>query len=807
MRKPILLGIAAIFFVSAACTTSSNPLKLLAGATVTPDLPYLPFTPEAPVTPQPTPTPLPIVRIQEADKALFSGDFDLALSQYQTAFNQATDDETRAGALYGQGLTYFENDDWKKSSQVLQKIISDFSDSPRAASASFLLGEISTIQEQPAAAAEHFARYLNRRSGILDAYVQGKRGDALAESGKPIEAINAYLAAEADPGLNASPIPIDLKIAKALRASGDNENTIRQLQTIYDNPASNEYDKAQANLLLGQIYLEMGESGQAYARFQDSVNNFPQAFDSFSALSALVDAGQPVNELRRGTIDYNLQKYALAVDAFNRYLKSADKPEASALYLKALSLREMEQYDEAFREFDAVIQNHAGTEYFLKAWKEKAYTQWAYLDRFQEAADTMLGFVRLYPADSNAPDFLFESARIYERGEMLQQAADTWERILNEYPNYIDSYRAIYLTGITYYRMGDYSGAQNRFQRSLVLSVSPGDQAAASFWVGKTQQMLGDASSARTSWETTAQLDPTGYYSERAKLILTEQEPLSASPSFDLGYDLARERQEAVNWMIKTFSLPPETDLSSPGNLSADLHFQRAHEFHELGLYSEASREMSLLVKAHESNPVELFLLLNPLVDLGLNRTAIITSRQILDMAQLDDAGTLKAPAYFNHIRFGVYFREEVLQAAQNENIHPFVLFSVLRQESLFEGFVESTAGARGVMQIMPATGQEIASNMGWPPNYKEDDLYRPMISIRLGARYLARQREYFGGNMMAALAAYNAGPGNAEIWFNLAKQDSDLFLEIIRYEETRNYLTQISEFNGIYSRLYERMP
>jgi soluble lytic murein transglycosylase len=807
MRKQILLGIAVIFLVTVACTTSSNPLKLLAGATETPELPTFPPPPEATVTSQPTPTPLPIVRIQEADNALFGGDFDLALSQYQTAFDQATDDETRAGALYGQGLTYFKNDDWKKSALVLQRILAEFSDSPRAASASFLLGEISVQLEKPAEAADHFSRYLNRRPGVLDSYVQEKRGDALAQSGNNIEAINAYLAAEADSGLNKSPIPIDLKIAKALRASGDKENTIRQLQTIYDNPASNEYDKAQANLLLGQIYLEMNEPEQAYARFQDSVKNFPQAYDTFSALSSLVDAGQPVNELQRGTIDYNMQKYALAVDAFNRYLKTTDKPDASALYLKALCLREMKQYEEAFQEFDAVIKDHAGTEYFLKAWREKAYTQWAYLDRFQEAADTMQGFVRLYPADSNAPDFLFESARIYERGEMLQLAADTWERILNEYPNYVDSYRAIFLSGITHYRMSDYPGAQNRFQRSLVLAVSPGDQAASSFWVGKAQQKLGDSTASRTSMETASQLDPTGYYSVRAKLILTEQEPLTASPSFDLGYDLSREREEAVNWMIKTFNLPLETDLSSPGNLSADLHYQRAQEFHELGLYSETSREINLLVTAHENDPAALFRLLDPLVELGLNRTAITTSRQILDLAKLDDAGTLKAPAYFNHIRFGAYFREEVLQAAQNENIHPFVLFSILRQESLFEGFVESSAGARGIMQIMPATGREIAGQMGWPPNFKDDDLYRPMISIRLGARYLARQRDYFNGNLVAALAAYNAGPGNTEIWFNLANGDTDLFLETIRYEETRRYLMQISEFTGIYSRLYERMP
>jgi soluble lytic murein transglycosylase len=419
----------------------------------------------------------------------------------------------------------------------------------------------------------------------------------------------------------------------------------------------------------------------------------------------------------------------------------------------------------------------------------------------------MLAYVRLYPADSNAPDFLFEAARIYERGKNLQAAGDTWERILNEYPNYSGSYGAIYQAGIASYRMGNYSAALNRFQRSLVLAVTSDAQAASSFWIGKSQNSMGDPNSARVSWETAVQLDPTGYYSERARLILTNQAPLSASNSFDLGYDLTRERQEAVNWMISTFNLPPETDFSSPGPISAESNYQRALEFHRLGMYSQTSREMNALLAANQSNPVELFRLLDPLLELGLNRSAIVTSRQILDLVQLSDAQTLNTPVYFNHIRFGSYFREDVLQAAQNEGIHPFILFSAIRQESLFEGFVESSAGARGVMQIMPATGQEISSQFGWPPNYKADDLYRPMVSIRLGARYLARQRDYFGGDMVAALAAYNAGPGNASIWYNLANGDPDLFLEIIRFEETRRYLRQISEFTAIYSRIYERMP
>lgn len=806
MKKQICIGIALLGLAITACKTSSNPFKALAGPTETPFI--LPTSSPAPTaTPLPTPTPQPIVRLHDADNLIFRGDYDQALTVFQTAYYDASDDETRAAALYGQGLTNFKNDNWPAASQALVELTTNYSDSPRAALGELLLGEIADKQEQPAEAITHYRKYLDRRPGVLDYYVQEKLGDALIAASNYGEGINAYISAEASPGFTGSPINVDLKIAKALRASGDNDGAIRQLLTIYDNPASNEYDKAQVNLLLGQIYLEKNVPEQAYARFQDSVANFPKSYDTFSALAALVDAGQPVDELKRGIIDYNMQKYALASDAFGRYIKSTEKPDPQARYLNALALREMEQYEAADAEFDNVIAEAAGTEYFLKAWDEKAYTQWAYLDRYQQAAETMLAFVRLYPADSNAPDFLTEAGRIYERGEMYQQAVDTWERIINEYPNYSGAYRALFLAGITRYRMNDFTGAQSTFQRSLVLATTLSDQAAASFWVGKCQNALNDPAAARVSWETAKQVDPTGYYSERARLLLTEQDPLTASPMYDLGYDLAGERKEAENWLVKTFNLPVETDLTSPGGISADPGYQRALEFHSLGLYGESSREMTTLLDGMKTDPAALFRMLDPLLDLGLYRSAISTSRQILDLAQMDDAATLKAPVYFNHIRFGAFFREDVLKAAQDENIHPFVLFSTLRQESMFEGFVESSAGARGIMQIMPATGSEIAGNMGWPPNYKDDDLYRPMVSIRMGARYLARQRDYFGGNLMAALAAYNAGPGNTEIWLNLANKDTDLFLEIIRYEETRRYLTQISEFTGIYSRLYERMP
>jgi soluble lytic murein transglycosylase len=83
------------------------------------------------------------------------------------------------------------------------------------------------------------------------------------------------------------------------------------------------------------------------------------------------------------------------------------------------------------------------------------------------------------------------------------------------------------------------------------------------------------------------------------------------------------------------------------------------------------------------------------------------------------------------------------------------------------------------------------------------EDLHRPIVSIRLGVRYLADQRDLFDGDLYAALAAYNAGPGNSFAWRNLSGDDQDLFLEIIRLDQPRDYIRVIYWAYSHYVRLY----
>jgi len=104
---------------------------------------------------------------------------------------------------------------------------------------------------------------------------------------------------------------------------------------------------------------------------------------------------------------------------------------------------------------------------------------------------------------------------------------------------------------------------------------------------------------------------------------------------------------------------------------------------------------------------------------------------------------------------------------------------------------------------VIPSTGDYIAGQLAWPPGYETADLYRPLVSLRFGAWYLARQRDRFGGRLDVALAAYNGGPGNAERWLTAAGDDPDMFLELIRFGETRLYLQRIREHYAAYAVLY----
>ena len=127
----------------------------------------------------------------------------------------------------------------------------------------------------------------------------------------------------------------------------------------------------------------------------------------------------------------------------------------------------------------------------------------------------------------------------------------------------------------------------------------------------------------------------------------------------------------------------------------------------------------------------------------------------------------------------------------RRSGIDPLVLHAVIRQESRFQSDVLSSAGAVGLMQLMPRTAAETARKEKMPkPGRKQ--LLRPSVNVRLGAAYLSRLVKGYGGDYFRAVAAYNAGEAAVERWWKQANGDPAAFLEGVNYKETRFYLRRV---------------
>ncbi|MGZ6347653.1 MAG: tetratricopeptide repeat protein, partial [Anaerolineales bacterium] len=610
-----------------------------------------------------SPTPTSEPRVESGDAAIFNGDYDTALVEYQAAFDNSNSPEVRAAALWGLGRVEYAIKNNAAALQTLWQLSSQFPDSPNAVRAYFFMGEIYKALGRNEEAAKAYTIYLALRPGIIDAYAQEQRGDAYAAAGNDSDAITAYKAALADPGIEDS-VAVQVKIAQADVRLQDTTTALGIYDSIFA-ASSNDYLKAQMDLLSGQIYLALGQTDEAYQRFLHAVDNYPLAYDSYSALVALVNAGIPVDDMNRGLVDYFAGQYGYAHDAFQRYMDANPKNDGTAAYYMALTYFGLGEYELAVQAWDGFIQGYPDNPHWAAAWNGnaslpgRAYTQWYYLSQYDLAAQTLLNFVKQAPTDANAPIYLLEAGRIQERNGKLDEAALTWDRVADEYPGSDLVPQALFKAGITRFRLGKYSDALISFQRESILSTILEDQAQSLFWVGKTQSALGDASAAQSAWRQTAAIDPTDYYSLRAQDLLINRPIFESLPVVNLNIDLPAERTEADSWVRVTFNLTPGTDLSTPGSLLSDPRLIRGTEFLTLGLDAQAEIEFDAMGTAVEQNPADCYRLANYLLSLGQYYPAIFAFRQLLTLAgMVTQSQTLAAPAYFNHIRYGFYYRD-----------------------------------------------------------------------------------------------------------------------------------------------------
>ena len=152
---------------------------------------------------------------------------------------------------------------------------------------------------------------------------------------------------------------------------------------------------------------------------------------------------------------------------------------------------------------------------------------------------------------------------------------------------------------------------------------------------------------------------------------------------------------------------------------------------------------------------------------------------------------------------YPVNYYDTVEKYANNAGTNVPLMLSVIREESYFDAYAKSSAGALGLMQLMPATAFEISSKYD-PGMTKSENLFNPAFNIKLGNYYYAYIKNMLDGKDVSSIAAYNGGIGSIQRWRqSINYNDTDEFIEQIPYPETKNYVKKVFRTYWNYIRLY----
>ena len=167
--------------------------------------------------------------------------------------------------------------------------------------------------------------------------------------------------------------------------------------------------------------------------------------------------------------------------------------------------------------------------------------------------------------------------------------------------------------------------------------------------------------------------------------------------------------------------------------------------------------------------------------------------------------GGVNIPQRFWQILFPLNHWPSIQREAARRAIDPYLVASIIRQESGFEPATVSNAGAIGLMQIMPAEAQTIATRAGIAEPITRERLFDPEVNIAVGAAELSQKLQDMHGEPILAIAAYNAGTEAVGNWLAQTPiDDVDLFVESIPYAETKLYVKTVSRNRFEYRRIYE---
>ena len=398
------------------------------------------------------------------------------------------------------------------------------------------------------------------------------------------------------------------------------------------------------------------------------------------------------------------------------------------------------------------------------------------------------------PNSKWVPQALLYQGRIYEDVRKTQKAIETYRTLAQKFNRETLGDMAAWRIGWIYFKAGQWQKAFEQFKTNFDDSPKSSRADKNLFWMAKSAEKLNRESEAQLLFSDLALRFPYTYYGLEAQNHLNEAlpDPLQSPSPF------------------RKASLKGEHSFNQPGRpLSGreKFHFQRASELIELQDFPQARIELLRMGRSIRKNLSGVMWLSH-----WYNRArAYADSLQVLQLFKDFKTihGEKELPREFWVNFYPSVYSEQVRLEAAKYNLDPWLVEGLIRQESMYSSSSLSSAGARGLMQIMPKTGKQLFAQTDPGQTFDKEILFEPDINIRLGVRYLHDLSRKHNGNGVYILITYNAGPKVLRAWLNRFRsiKDMDVFVESIPYPETRGYVKHVSRNHGIYKNLYPASP
>jgi soluble lytic murein transglycosylase-like protein len=331
--------------------------------------------------------------------------------------------------------------------------------------------------------------------------------------------------------------------------------------------------------------------------------------------------------------------------------------------------------------------------------------------------------------------------------------------------------RPLWERGWREYQAGNWSGAIGYWSELRDLYPTISQSRSALYWSGRAYEKLGDRERSVTAFADLTRADTADFYSRQAALRLAGK-PVAALPERDA------QREE---WPV-------------------DRALERARWLSDLALDKAALAELDRLAVVAETRAAAALRGL-VLARTGVRRESLRELRKAFP--QLATAHQESVPRSALELYYPRPYSVEVARFAAERSLPASLVFGIVHQESGFDPAAKSRSGARGLMQLMPATGKEVARRLGM--TYSTQRLFEPEYSLRLGTTYFRQMLGMFDNRVELALAGYNGGPGRiGRLWREQQTPgEVDRFLEGLSLVESRNYVKRILVLAESYRSLY----